>query len=246
MIDTSRILCFFCMFKVGVQNFSSAETQRLDHTLSAFRKSRRVPLNKIMSRRQFVLILAMFSAISVGYATGDILSTTNDEGTYWVKQHPCQKTTCPEGRCHFEDCSNAISCDGGLCTFERCNKPSCDGGLCTFKECSHPRCSGGKCKFFDTKVRLYHVSPRLSFPRTLTRRFDFRNTQYTSDDADYSHPWFLQWRRLLSGQRSRWIKYARPIGVLNRICGALPFLPCQVPRWVPCQIARRPLPLMGL
>ena len=98
-----------------------------------------------MIRHAFIFITLFLS---------NVLSS-NDGEQHWVKKHTCDKQECPEGRCHFENCENPTSCDGGLCVFVNCNKPSCSGGLCTFTECTHPRCGGGKCEFQDTKVRFF-------------------------------------------------------------------------------------------
>ena len=98
-----------------------------------------------MIRYAFIFITLLLS---------NVLSS-NDGEQHWVKKHTCDKQECPEGRCHFENCENPTSCDGGLCVFVNCNKPSCSGGLCTFTECTHPRCGGGKCEFQDTKVRFF-------------------------------------------------------------------------------------------
>ena len=66
------------------------------------------------------------------------------------KAHPCDKADCPQGRCHYTDCRNPTSCEGGLCKFTRCQAPTCDGGHCTFEESHNPTCRGGLCTFLDT------------------------------------------------------------------------------------------------
>ena len=99
-----------------------------------------------MIRHTFIFITLL---LSLSLSSNDVVEQ------HWVKKHTCDKQKCPEGRCHFENCENPTSCDGGLCVFVNCNKPSCSGGLCTFTECTHPRCGGGKCEFQDTKVCVF-------------------------------------------------------------------------------------------
>ena len=116
----------------------------------------------IMIRHTFIFITLL---LSLSLSSNDVVEQ------HWVKKHTCDKQKCPEGRCHFENCENPTSCDGGLCVFVNCNKPSCSGGLCTFTECTHPRCGGGKCEFQDTKVRFFHFSVHrdIKFQQTRSR-----------------------------------------------------------------------------
>ena len=107
------------------------------------------------------------------------VSSSSNNGQHWVKKHACDKQECPEGRCHFENCQNPTSCQGGLCVFVNCEKPSCSGGLCTFTECTHPRCGGGKCEFHDTKVYFRYFFTPMSIYSLLVLL------------ADHSYAWVL-------------------------------------------------------
>ena len=123
-----------------------------------------------MIRYAFIFITLLLS---------NVLSS-NDGEQHWVKKHTCDKQECPEGRCHFENCENPTSCDGGLCVFVNCNKPSCSGGLCTFTECTHPRCGGGKCEFQDTKVCVFSFlrSSIITFQQQ-QKKYSFSSSQTT-------------------------------------------------------------------
>lgn len=116
-----------------------------------------------------VLIILLFSSI--------FASTTNSSSIdnkrvgvdydytpnidYQYMDRLCSKN-CREGGCRFRDCDHiseehsnitdgSLTCDGGLCEFINCFKPSCRGGACTFIGCTDASCYGGGC---------HHVHPR--------------------------------------------------------------------------------------